>query len=143
MENNLVEIAGGQSMNRLVEKKGRPGTEISPDELNRLNPEVIFISSMFGSPLDDFCTECLAVGIDVDATRNSRIHNHPIPVSDFGSPRWILGLMHIANVLHPELFQFDIEKEAKNFYRSFYNVDFKPGDLNLSFAKPLRTWRLA
>lgn len=142
MENHLVEFAGGESLNRLVQDKGRPGTEISPELLNRLNPEVIFISSMFSSPLDDFYSECQKAGIDVDATRNFRVHRHPIPVSDFGSPRWILGLMHIANVLQPELFRFDIEEEARSFYRSFYHMEFEPGELNLSFAKPLRTWTL-
>jgi pyruvate formate lyase activating enzyme len=142
MENNLVELAGGESLNRLVPGKGRPGTEIGPEVLNGLNPEVIFISAMFGSPLEDFYSECLNAGIDVDATRNSDVYCHPIPVSDFGSPRWILGLMHIANVLHPKLFRFDIEAEAKAFYRDFYHVEYNPRELNLSFAKPLRTWSL-
>ena len=142
MENHLVAFAGGESINRMVQGKGRPGTEISSEVLNRLDPEIIFISSMFGSPLDDFYSECQKAGIDVDATRNCRVHQHPIPVSDFGSPRWILGFMHIANVLHPELFRFDIEEEAKAFYKDFYHVEFKPRELNLSFAKPLRTWAL-
>jgi pyruvate formate lyase activating enzyme len=140
MENNLVEFAGGESVNKLVQGKGRPGIEISPELINRLNPEFIFISSMFGSSLEDFYSECQKAGIDVDATRNSRIYRHPIPVSDFGSPRWILGLMHIANVLHPELFRFNVDEEARTFYRTFYHTEFEAGEVNLSFAKPLRTW---
>lgn len=140
MENNLVESAGGRSVNRLVPGKGRPGVEISPHLLNDLDPEIIFISSMFDSPLEDFYAECEKEGIDVRATRNRRVHRHPIPVSDFGSPRWILGLMHIANVLHPELFDFAIENEANEFYRRFYDAEYHEGQVNLSFGKPLRNW---
>jgi len=140
MENSLVEFAGGESLNRQVQGKGRPGTEISTELLNLLNPEVIFISSMFDSPIEDFYSECWAAGIEVDATRNGRVHRHPIPVSDFGSPRWILGLMRIANVLHPELFDFDVIGEAKLFYDRFYQAEYSEGQVNLSFAKPLAGW---
>jgi len=143
MENNLVKLAGGESVNRLILGKGRPGTEISPELINRMNPEIIFISSMFGSPIDDFCSYCSKAGIDVDATRNDRVYGHTIPVSDFGSPRWILGHMHIADVLHPELFEFDVEDEAKAFYRAFYSTEFDLREVNLSFAKPFRGWALA
>ncbi len=140
MENSLVEFAGGESLNRRVQGKGRPGTEISPALLNHLNPEVIFISSMFDSPIEDFYSECREAGIDVDATRDARIYRHPIPVSDFGSPRWILGLMRIANVLHPVLFEFDVIGEAKLFYDRFYQAEYDEGQVNLSFGKPLKSW---
>jgi pyruvate formate lyase activating enzyme len=140
MENNLIECAGGSSLNRLVPGKGRPGTEISPGRLNDLDPAIIFISSLFDSPLEDFHAECVKEGIDVQATRNSRVHRHPIPVSDFGSPRWVLGLMHIANVLHPDLFQFDVIEEARVFYDRFYQAEFHNGQVNLSFGKPLQSW---
>jgi len=140
MENHLVEFAGGRSLNRLVEGTGRPGTHISPSTLNHLDPEVIFISALFGSSLEDFYAECAKEGIDVQATRNSRVYCHPIPASDFGSPRWILGLMHIANVLHPELFHFDVTEEANVFYERFYQAEYHVGQANLSFGKPFKTW---
>ena len=140
MENNMVKHAGGQSLNRLIQATGRPGTHITPEKLNSLDPEVIFISAFFGSTLEDFYADCAEEGIDVQATRNARVFRHPIPVSDFGSPRWILGLMHIANVLHPELFQFDVIQEAKAFYERFYQAEFREGQVNLSFGKPFKNW---
>lgn len=143
MENNLVELAGGESLNRGVAGEGRPGTEISPEKINHLNPEVIFISALFGSSLEDFYAECSRAGIEVDATRGTRVYRHPIPVSDFGSPRWILGLMHIANVLQPEFFQFDVTEEARIFYKRFYRTEYRPEEVNLSFGKPLKSWALA
>ena len=141
MENQLVEIAGGISANKKLKIEGRPGESISVEQLNNLNPEVIFISAFISSPVDDFREECLRSGIRVDAVKNGRIHVHPAPGWDFGSPRWVLGLMHIANVLHPEVFTFDVLTEARMFYRKFYDVPFSEDDINRSFGKPSSTWR--
>lgn len=143
MENSLVEFAGGISVNKQVEGSGRPGFEITPEMLNRLNPEFIFISSFFNNRLDDFYADCIKAGIDVEAVRNYKIYNHRVPVSDFGSPRWILGLMHIANILHPEIFQFNVLAETEEFYRRFYEVEYMPDKTNKSFGKPLSTWKLS
>jgi ABC-type Fe3+-hydroxamate transport system substrate-binding protein len=143
MENQLVETAGGMSVNRKLEIVGRPGETISVDKLNGLNPEVIFISAFLSSSVDDFYEDCLQAGVTVDAVKNRRIYVHPAPGWDFGSPRWVLGLMHIANVLHPEVFQYDMLSEADKFYREFYNVPFLSGEINRSFSKPSSTWRFA
>ncbi|HAG12010.1 MAG TPA: radical SAM protein [Desulfotomaculum sp.] len=140
-ENQLVTAAGGVSVNKEVQGDGRPGLTISVEELNRLNPEVIFISSFISNTIEDFYRECLTKGIKVDAVRSKRIINHSYPNWDFGSPRWILGLMNIANILHPEMFSFDMLEEAKYFYSTFYNTDFDPERINLSFAKPVNNWR--
>lgn len=141
MENRLVEMAGGRSINRSIEIKGRPGMNLSAGQLNRLNPEVILISAFISSDAGDFYDDCRELGIDVDAVRNGRVHNHPATGWDFGSPRWILGLMHICNVLHPEQCRFDITAEARTFYKEFYDLDFVPGATNRSFGKPDIHWR--
>lgn len=143
MENRLVETAGGTSMNRMLEIVGRPGETISVNQLNSLNPEVIFISAFISSSIDDFYEECLQGGIMVDALKHRGIYVHPAPGWDFGSPRWILGLMYIANVLHPDVFEFDILSMADEFYRQFYNAPFSSGNVNRSFSKPSSTWRFA
>jgi pyruvate-formate lyase-activating enzyme len=143
MENQLVEIAGGISMNKKLEIIGRPGETIPVDQLNRLNPEVIFISAFISSSVDDFYEDCVRTGVRTDAVKNRRIYAHPAPGWDFGSPRWVLGLMYIANALHPDLFQFDILSEADKFYRKFYNSPFLSNEINRSFSKPSSTWRFA
>ncbi|MBN1545314.1 MAG: ABC transporter substrate-binding protein [Syntrophaceae bacterium] len=140
MENQLVEEAGGISVNRQLVISGRPGETISVSQLNELNPEIIFISAFIGSSVEDFYETCLQAGVSVDAVRNRKIYAHPAPGWDFGSPRWILGLMHIANVLHPEVFQFDVLSEAVQFYGEFYQIPFVPGEVNRSFGKPSSTW---
>lgn len=140
-ENQLVTAAGGLSVNTLVEGDGRPGLTLTVSQLNDLNPEVIFISSFLSNTVDHFYRDCLASGITVDAVQAKRIFTHSSPNWDFGSPRWILGLMNIANILHPELFSFNMRAEAEQFYQRFYGIDFDPSHINLSFAKPATTWQ--
>jgi pyruvate formate lyase activating enzyme len=141
LENQLVEIAGGIPVNKALEVTGRPGMRIEAEQLNALNPEVIFISSFIGNPIADFCNQCRDSGIDVAALRNGRVYAHPAPGWDFGSPRWILGLMNIANLLHPEVFRFDPVAEANWFYSEFYKTGFCLTEVNRPFAKPSSKWR--
>ncbi|QIR75737.1 radical SAM protein [Sulfurospirillum diekertiae] len=136
LENQLVEMAGGISVNKTLSLKGRPGRKISVETLNELNPDVMFISSFLDCPLDEFYTFCEEQGIVVNAVKSKRIYTHLAPCFDFGSPRWILGLMHIANMLHPELYHFDVLHEAKVFYQEFYDTPLNIPSINRSFAKP-------
>lgn len=141
LENKLVELAGGESLNRGLDLKGRPGQSLSREVFNSLNPEVIFISSFISAPVDRFYQECQEQLLEGVALREKRIYTHPAPGWDFGSPRWILGLMHMANLLHPSLFDFDVFREAQEFYRRYYGLDFEPGTINRSFSKPDIRWR--
>lgn len=141
MENQMVEAAGGHSVNRELNIDGRPGERISADQLNALNPEVIFISAFISSSVDEFIAACEEEGIDVDALKAGRVYCHPAAGWDFGSPRWILGLMHISNMLFPNSSCFDIMAEAKEFYHRFYDLEFDPGSINRSFGKPHIQWQ--
>jgi pyruvate-formate lyase-activating enzyme len=141
LENQLVEAAGGVSVNKEIECTGRPGMQISVEQLNALNPEVIFISAFLSSSVEDFYEECCRIGVTVDAVKKRRIYTHLASGWDFGSPRWILGLMHIANILQPEIYHFDVLGEARKLYKEFYELEFSLSDLNRSFSKPSSKWK--
>ncbi len=140
LENQLVEAAGGISVNRELVDQGRPGQRVEMEKVIALDPEYIFTSTFTACSRDEFYQDCLELGLDVAAVRNKRIYAHPAPGWDFGSPRWILGLMNIANILHPDIFNFDLEKEAQNFYQRFYGIDFAVTEINRSFSRPQRSW---
>lgn len=141
LENELVTVAGGLSVNRELPDCGRPGRTLDVDTVRTLQPDVIFISAFISNTVEDFMRECLELGLNVRAVNTRQIHTFPAPGWDFGSPRWILGLMHIANTLHPECCGFDVMAEAESLYRCFYGIPFDPTDVNRSFAKPTCTWR--
>lgn len=123
-ENALVERAGGISLNRSIPREGIPGVTITAEEMEGLGPEAIFVSGLFSGNGHDFKRFYDDAGIDVPAVRENRIH-YVYPSWDFGSPRWILGLMYMANRLRPDTFAFDVEGEADYFYRKFYGVSFE------------------
>ena len=136
MENQLVELAGGISLNKQLPPGGRPGRSLTAERFNALDPEIIFISAFLSNQPEDFYLECRARGLTARAVQDRRIYVHPSPGWDFGSPRWILGLMYLAAVFHPQHCAVDIMAEAREFYRRFYGIDFSPGSVNRSFAKP-------
>lgn len=140
-ENHLVNICNGISVNQEIEIKGRPGASISLDTLKKMNPEIMFISSFISNSTVDFYNECVEKNLQIDAVRNKRIYTAPIPSSDFGSPKWILGLMNIANKMYDGDISFDITKEAEEFYERFYGASFNMQDVNRSFGKPDMAWK--
>ena len=134
-ETNLVEAAGGTCVNKRMERKGKPGVNIPAEELNALNPDYMFISGFLSSPASDYIHYCDTHGIVTGATRTGKIFNVPAGW-DFGSPRWILGFMYIANTIHPEIFSFDLKQEEREFYRKFYGITSGEIVQNRDFSRP-------
>jgi len=134
-ENTLVRVAGGEPLNRDLPRKGKPGIMVTPNDINRMDPEVIVISGFLSSPVEDSYAICEEQGIDVQAVRDRRILGMP-PSWDFGSPRWILGLAFLARALHPVEVQIDPYEDAEVFYRKFYHIPFSEAHPNRSFFRP-------
>jgi len=126
MESRLIGTAGGRLTNRRIKRKSRPGISISKEQFCRMAPEIIVISGAAAWPVEDFITYCTESGLDVPAVRTQKIfHLHPYRSST--NPDWILGLLCLANIIHPDIFHFDLQKEADAFYRKFYNMPFADG----------------
>jgi len=134
-EVKLVNLAGGTPANRDYGRVGMPGIMIAPDDLNQLNPDVLVVSGLFSTPEDDVYEFCTNHSISVSATRNRRVIVMPVSW-DFGNPRWVLGLMYLANNLHPEFCHFDMDKECEAFHDRFFGI--VPGQIraNRSFYRP-------
>jgi len=135
MENNLVTFSGGVSINKQLQKEGKPGVNVSPSFINEQNPMTIFISGFLSRPLDEFYSLCHQYGISADAVKKHRVYEVP-PSWDFGNPRWILGLMYISDKLNPENSTIDMNKEADEFYLRFYGIPFEEAKPNRSFHRP-------
>lgn len=134
-ETNLVEAAGGTCVNKRIERKGKPGVNIPKEELMALDPEIMMISGFLSSPASDYLRYCSEHGIETAATQTGQVYNVPAGW-DFGSPRWILGFMFLANAIHPEIFDFDLEEEQREFYRKFYGISSGAILQNRDFSRP-------
>jgi hypothetical protein len=132
-EGKLVEAAGGVYVNRAIGREGKPGVTIQREEFVALNADFLFTSGFLTSTVEDTLRYCKEHSLDVPAVRKSQVYTMH-PSWDFGSPRWILGLMTIANTIHPGLFDFSIDEEADQFYRKFYGVPYHSVATNRSFA---------
>ena len=121
-ECNLVEIAGGHSLNKDLVRDDTPGMTLPEETLKMLDPDVILITGAIAYPVHDFYRFCMNNGLgNIAAVRNRMVFGmHPYNTG--GRPDWILGLMRIANILHPELFSFDMNRLAEEFYDRFLGV---------------------
>lgn len=134
-ENQLVESAGGEPVNLLIERAGKPGITLSRDEFISFNPDWICISGLFSLPKEECIQYCIKNGLTVPAVTQRQVIEMPASW-DFGSPRWILGMMLLAKAFHPDRCSWDIHKEADTFYRRFYGVSFDSVLPTRSFIKP-------
>jgi len=134
-ETRLVEAAGGFSVNRGLKRIGKPGITITPAELEQMDPDIMIISGLFSSPREDAVAFCEERGLCKKAVAGQKVIGMP-PSWDFGNPRWILGLMFLANTIHPEAFQYDLDAEAETFYQKFYGISYRDTRPNRSFFRP-------
>ncbi|MEA5114866.1 MAG: hypothetical protein VB050_12655 [Geobacteraceae bacterium] len=134
-ECNLVEIAGGRCVNKDLKRDDTPGMTIYGETLMRLNPDIILINGAIDYPAGDFHDFCVEHGLDIKAVRDKRIYNlHPY--STAGRPDWILGLLRIANIIHPEIFDFELQAIAEDFYERFLGVKLNTARHSRSVAHP-------
>jgi len=108
--NLSVEMAGGVSLNREQNFIESRNAEYTVDALNRLDPDVILITGHFIPPLDEFLGTCRELGIGCRAIGERRVY---ILDSEYasGTLGWLITLMDIANLLHPEIFRYSLEVE--------------------------------
>jgi pyruvate-formate lyase-activating enzyme len=123
MEARLIEAAGGFLANTSIERDKKPGITISPEEFNRMAPDMIIMSDSAAWPVNDFTDYCIEKGLDAPALQKGRVFNlYPYRIS--AAPDWILGLMASANAIHPGVFSFNMEAEAEEFFNTFYQIPF-------------------
>ena len=128
IENELVEKAGGISLNRTLSREGKPGINLTGGQLESLNPDFIITSGFIAAGRD-----CSLEFLNRNNIRiKPQIHTMH-PCWDFGSPRLIFGIMYLANLFHPDDIHFDIDNERSYFYEEFYGLEKDYKEPNRSF----------
>jgi iron complex transport system substrate-binding protein len=126
MQTMLVELAGGYPVWKDT-KLGRGWTKIGFEQIAVWDADIIFITAYFNDVEDivkqlnaDFRWQALK------SLKKGQLYAFP---ADFYSwdqptPRWILGLIWMANKIHPENLQdFNIMEEISTFYRKMYSLE--------------------
>ncbi|MDK2974265.1 MAG: hypothetical protein PWP08_636 [Methanofollis sp.] len=110
MENDLVETAGGVSLNREMDWNEATDTELTAGEIAAFNPAAVVIAGPRSMTVPEFCAFFRDQGLDFDALRTGRVLRLD---SDRRSAAtdWAIALMEIANLLYPDVCAFDVEAE--------------------------------
>ena len=98
-QNKLVEFIGGISVNELLPKGDKVGENVTPNEINSISPDVIFIEPHFSWSVEDFKRECNRLGIKT----KGKIYRIPDEYRDLAN--WFEFLPYLAMKTYPEVYK--------------------------------------
>lgn len=123
-----IELAGGVSASADV--KGQ-GTTISPEQIAAWNPDVILLNS-FEAKLSISRIQDDPILSLTNAARNNKVYKMPL-----GGYRWDppsqespLSWMWLADLLHPDVFSYDLRAEMKKAYLTLYGYQLTDADID-------------
>lgn len=137
IHSELINLVGGLDVVNVGFKNGYARAQVSPEDLLKWDPDVIIVNKANarigeGDDLRSIFLSDSRFG-DLKAVKDKTIYEIPyLPFSWFGEPpsvNRILGIKWLGNLLYPNEYNFDIKKEAKDFYKTFYYLDITDEEL--------------
>ena len=129
-QNYMFEVCGGENVTK--ELTDGYWTTISVEELVKKNPDVIYMVGYASYSKDDILKDERLKGIN--AIKNNKIYVFPSTLEawDYPTPSSMLGILWLENNLHPDLYsKEDYIKDAKDFYKEFYDIEVSEEELGL------------
>ena len=129
-QNYMIDTAGGKNVTENIDDGY--WTNISVEQLIDYNPDVIYVVGYANYTVDDVLADSKLTG--VNAIENKKVYLFPSTLEpwDYPTPSSILGMLWIVNNLHPEKYSTDdFKKDAKEFYKRFYNLEVTDGEIGL------------
>ncbi|QKK28782.1 ABC transporter substrate-binding protein [Rhizobium indicum] len=122
-----IQLAGGR--NASEELNGT--VSVNKEQIAAWNPDVIFLNA-FEAKLDINWVYNDPILSLTNAAKSKRVYKMPL-----GGYRWDppsqespLSWMWTANLLHPEVFKYDLRTEMKTAYKTLYNYDLADSDID-------------
>ena len=118
-----IEVAGGKNVAQVEVASSGGGTQISFEQLSLWQPDVIIVDT------DDLYNKIISEPVwqDLEAVKNKQVYKIPNkPYSFMGNPpsiNRIIGVQWLGNLLYPDKYKIDINKEVKEFCSKFYHID--------------------
>jgi iron complex transport system substrate-binding protein len=105
------------------------GSEVSYEQLVKWNPDVIICDGE--QNYKTVTTDKVWKGLD--AVKNKKVYRIPdVPYGFLFNPpavNGIIGIKWLGNLLYPDKYNIDINKEVKEFYKLFYSIDLSDEQL--------------
>ncbi|ABD41710.1 Radical SAM [Methanospirillum hungatei JF-1] len=110
MENTLIALAGGDVLNYDLGYDEKSSERFTWDAFQKLKPDILVVSGPGHLTHQDFVDLCMREDLTAPAIEENNIFMVPGTHLSAG-PSWILTLESIANYLHPDIFDFNLEYE--------------------------------
>ncbi|MGZ2379888.1 ABC transporter substrate-binding protein [Rhizobium leguminosarum] len=122
-----IGLAGGK--NASDELNGT--VSVNKEQIAAWNPDVIFLNAFEAKLNVDWVYNDPILSL-TNAAKSKRVYKMPL-----GGYRWDppsqespLSWMWTANLLHPEIFKYDLRTEMKTAYKTLYNYDLADSDID-------------
>lgn len=127
-QSRMIELAGG-----IPVTQGVPGywQNVSIEQVLLWNPEVIVIVPY--SRVEPAQIMSDPVWQAVEAVKTGRVHKMPQLLFPWDTPipESILGILWLAELLHPGQVPVDLVEAIRTFYREFYRCELRPEELRV------------
>ena len=129
----VLDFVGGKNVADISETKVGSMASVSIEQVLTWNPDVILEGAT--ATKGDFYTNVFndPNWANVKAVKDKTIYKTPaLPFNLFDRPpsaARILGVQWLANLLYPQYVNLDINKETKNFYKTFYNYNLSDDEV--------------
>jgi iron complex transport system substrate-binding protein len=113
--------------NDVAENDVQGRKDVNMEQIYSWNPEVIYLTNFTEIQPEDLYNNTIE-GQDwseVEAVKNKRVYKIPLGIYRWFPPSGDAPLMlkWLATKNQPELFDYDMEKEIKEYYKDFYNFE--------------------
>ena len=136
MHSEALIFAGAVNVAAVPNQQGYGLTPISMEQVLQWNPEIVISGYDHTTFPSEFYTKVWTdpVWKRIAAVRNREVYETPqYPFCWIDRPpsvNRIIGLKWLANLFYPNLFHYDMRKETRNFYQTFYHVQLSEAQLN-------------
>ena len=118
-----IEAAGGDNVAKEIENFG----DVNMEQIYEWDPDIIILTTFTETMPEDLYNNTID-GQDwsqVSAVKNGKVYKEPLGVYRWYVPCGDTPLMvkWMAQTLHPEIFDYDMITEIKDYYKEFYDYD--------------------
>lgn len=126
---DIIEFIGAENPIVVEKVQGGSGNEIPFEKLSQANPDIIIFEN---SELKESLSKDETF-MTLNAVKEKKVFSTPTaPYNFFGRPpavNRIIGIKWLGNLVYPEVYNYDIKKEVKEFYKLFYNYELKDDEV--------------
>ncbi|KMT21795.1 ABC transporter substrate-binding protein [Clostridium cylindrosporum] len=132
---DVIDLVGGINVADITTTKGTGGNQVTMEQILLWAPDRIILGpkSIYKSMgIDDRWK-------DLKAVKEGKYYEIPMgPYNWMGRPpsvNRLIGIKWLGNLLYPDIFNYDMVKETKEFYKLFYHYDLKDSDVKKLLSK--------